>query len=352
LIKPCYKGFDAADLKSTICVVSQFRKSGLNCFTGRSAKIPVRLLHRLFYYLCKKTDLSDTKHIPVYSLDKFRRADERQTLYQVEIFDANRHFKVSYPHRHDFYEVLFLSRGSGFHIIDSNKYTISPPCVFFLSPGQAHRLELSSDIDGFIFLFTAEFYLLNQANKNKLLEYPFFFSVNQNNPPLLLNEEADTNFIKSLFLRGCKEIERQKNCSEDLIRSILELLLLSCSQLYPAELTTVHKGKGQIVVKNFLKHIEENYQNNLSITEYSRKLAISPNHLTQLVKQITGKTSIALLQEKLIVETKRLLLHTNLSVSEIADRMSFGDQSYFTKYFKKKTGITPLQYRKNSLKST
>lgn len=291
------------------------------------------------------------KSIPVYSLDKFGKTGERNLLYQVEVFDANRHFKVSYPHKHDFYEVLYLSKGSGFHIIDSNKYEIKPPCIFFLSPGQAHRLELSKDIDGFIFLFTAEFYLVNQTNKNKLLEFPFFFSVSQNNPPLLINNYNDNEFLRMLFIRGSKETEKNEASSE-IIHSILELLLLICDKLYPDDLTTVHKGKGWIIVKNFLKLIEENYQNNLSITEYAQKLAISPNHLTQMVRQITGKTSIELLQEKLIVETKRLLIHTNLTVSEISDRMSFDDQSYFTKYFKNKTGITPLQYRKESLKTT
>lgn len=291
------------------------------------------------------------KSIPVYSLDKFRKSGERNLMYQVEVFDANRHFQVTYPHRHDFYEVLYLSNGSGFHIIDSNKYEIKPPCIFFLSPGQAHRLEFSSDIDGFIFLFTAEFYLLNQSNKNKLLEFPFFFSVSQNSPPLVIKDKDDDVFIRTLFIRGCKETGKYEESGE-IIHSVLELILLTCSSLYPEELITVQKGKGQIIVKRFLKLIEENYQNNLSVTEYANMLAISPNHLTQMVKQITGKTSIGLLQEKLIAETKRLLIHTNLSVSEISDMMSFDDQSYFTKYFKNKVGITPNQYRKESLKTT
>jgi AraC family transcriptional activator of pobA len=291
------------------------------------------------------------KGIPVYSLQNFRKSGEKNLLFSVEVFDAKRHFQVTYPHRHDFYEVLYLSNGSGFHIIDSNKYEIKPPCIFFLSPGQAHRLELSSDIDGFIFLFTAEFYLVNQNNKNKLLEFPFFFSVSQNNPPLLIQDKGDDDFLRMLLQKGLNEFEKEE-VSNETIHAILELLLLACNNLYPDELISVQKGKGQIFVKNFLKLIEENYQKNLSITEYAKMLAVSPNHLTQMVKQITGKTSIELLQEKLIVETKRLLIHTNLTVSEISDRMNFDDQSYFTKYFKNKTGITPLQYRKQSLKTT
>lgn len=67
-------------------------------------------------------------------------------------------------------------------------------------------------------------------------------------------------------------------------------------------------------------------------------LAITPNHLTQTVKQLTGKTSNGIIQEKQLLEIKRLLIHTNLGVSEIANQLNFADQSYFTKFFKKLTG--------------
>ena len=287
--------------------------------------------------------MHDSKQIPVYSLGEFSKADQRSKMYQVEAFDANRHFQVSYPHKHDFYEVLFLTKGSGFHIIDSNKYRIQPPCVFFLSPGQTHKLELSHDIDGYIFLFTAEFYLLNQANKNKLLELPFFFSVSQENPPLLLKDESNVNFLKQLFTRAFTEV---KDNDEEIIRSILDLTLQTCNKLYPAKYFGIQKTRGHLLVKNLLQLIEENYQNNYSINEYASMLNITPNHLTQMVKQVTGNTSAKLLQNKVIIETKRLLIHTDMTVTEIADYMNFSDQSYFTKFFKKACGITPLQYRK------
>ncbi|MCG8701444.1 MAG: AraC family ligand binding domain-containing protein, partial [Bacteroidales bacterium] len=82
--------------------------------------------------------MSKNHSLPVYSLDKFRTTESPDLLYQVEAFDTNRHFQVSYPHKHDFYEILYLSQGSGFHIIDNNRYEIQPPCIFFMSPGQAH----------------------------------------------------------------------------------------------------------------------------------------------------------------------------------------------------------------------
>lgn len=291
------------------------------------------------------------KILPVYSLDKFRHTPKKGQQFHVEVFDANRHFEVSYPHRHDFYEVLFLTHGSGVHIIDDNNYEINPPCVFFMSPGQAHKLELSQDIKGYIFLFTDEFYILNQKNKNRLLEFPFFFSTDKTNPPLALSENEDVTFLETLFQRVCNEISSQVRIQE-LIRSVLDLILLTCDKLYPESLRTVHFGKGHLMVKNFLQLIEENYHHNLRVNHYAELLSVTPNHLTQTVREITGKTSLALIQEKSIVEIKRLLVHTNMNVTEIADAMNFQDQSYFTKYFKKVTGITPLQFRRESMKNT
>jgi AraC family transcriptional regulator, transcriptional activator of pobA len=289
--------------------------------------------------------MTTKSYIPIYSLDKFSSSGAPGNDFQVEVFDANRHFRVEYPHRHDFYEVLYLSGGSGYHIIDSNRYRIEPPCIFFMTPGQTHKLELSNDIDGFIFLFAPDFYLLNQVNKNKLLSFPFFHSVTRQNPPLYLTHEDDHQFIRTLFYRGCSVVKNDKN-PEEIIRSLLDLILLTCNQLYPREPLTLPNNKGHILVKKFMLLIEENFNKNLNVADYADKLAMSANHLTQIVKQITGKTTIEILQERNILEIKRLLLYTNLSITEIALKMNFSDQSYFSKYFKKTTGQTPLEFRR------
>ncbi|MEQ8473068.1 MAG: AraC family transcriptional regulator [Marinoscillum sp.] len=290
------------------------------------------------------------KGIPTYSLDKFKPVPGSTLPFQVEVFDANRHFEVLYPHRHDFFEVLFLTQGSGIHVIDSNEYEIRPPCVFFLSPGQTHKLELSSDIAGYIFLFTAEFYLLERSNKNKLLEYPFFFNLNQENPPLLLNDQSDVSFISSLFRKGCTMMQQSGN--EAFANSLLDLILNSCQRLYPYDQQAVEKGKGHMMVKRLRKLIEEKYHLNLSIRKYAELLHVSENHLTHTVRELTGKTSKELIIDKQILEIKRLLKHSDLSVSEISLQLNFSDTSYFSKFFKKHTGKTPNSYREESLKST
>lgn len=291
--------------------------------------------------------MKENNQIPVYSLNNFSSPERKSQQFQVEVFDAKRHFQVKYPHRHDFFEVLYLAHGSGYHVIDSNKYKIEPPCVFFLSPGQAHMLELSHDIEGYIFIFTAEFYLLNRINRNRLIEFPFFYTIQQKNPPLILKNKADDQFLCSLFQKAVLETNTQENV--ELLRSLLDVILNFCSQIYPSEQGPL-KGKGHLMVKRFYQLVEENFMQNLTVNEYAEMLAITPNHLTQTIKQLTGKTSAGFIKAKQVLEIKRLLVHTNLSVSEIAAQMNYTDQSYFSKFFKKETGFTPMVYRKETIK--
>ena len=291
---------------------------------------------------------SKSENIPVYSLHNFSLEEGESQQFQVEVFDANRHFAVKYPHRHDFFEVLYLSKGSGFHVIDGNKYEIKPPCVFFMSPGQAHKIEVSHDIEGYIFIFTAEFYLINKSNQNRLFEFPFFFTVRQDNPPLLLENRNDVFFLESLFEKGIAELQKGEEYSIELLRSLLDLFLTSSASLYKND-ENILKGKGHIVVKKFFQLVEENYDKNISVAEYADKMALTPNHLTQTVNQLTGKTSSQIIKSKQILEIKRLLVHTNLSVTEISHRLNFPDQSYFARFFKREVGISPLQYRTKSL---
>ncbi len=290
---------------------------------------------------------TNSDKIPVYSLHNFS-ADGDSQQFQVEVFDANRHFSVKYPHRHDFFEVLYLLKGSGYHVIDGNKYDIKPPCVFFMSPGQAHKIEFSQDIEGFIFIFTAEFYLINQSNQNRLIEFPFFFTIKQDNPPLILSEESDVIFLERLFRKGISEMQKGNRYSLELARSLLDLILTTSASLYKSE-ENILKGQGHIVIKKFFQLVEENYLNNLTVSQYADLMALTPNHLTQTVSQLTGKTSSQIIKSKQILEIKRLLVHTNLTVTEISQRLNFPDQSYFAKFFKREVGLSPLKYRVRSL---
>ncbi len=290
--------------------------------------------------------LTDKKNrsVPLYGIEIFSRKEGKRQ-YEVEIFDSNRHFEVHYPHRHDFFEILFLTNGSGTHTIDFKDHTIKPNSIFFLSPGQIHSITLSKDIYGYIFLFSPEFFLINKTDKNKIFEFPFFYNTSDENPPLLLEEKNDINFLTQLFVKGCDENLVNTPESEELIQSILDLILVYCKKRYPQQTGNPGMKKGRLMVKKFKQLIEERYKENFSVRDYAEFLSVTPSHLNETVKNVMGCTASDLIDEKMIIEIKKLLLHTDLTATEVAYALNFSDQSYFSKFFKKHSGFTPGEFR-------
>lgn len=287
--------------------------------------------------------------IPVYSIDRFNNKSEKTIQFQIEHYDINRNFKVTYPHRHDdFYEILFLTQGEGIHTIDFQNYPVKPNTIFFLSPGQIHELYLSEDVKGYIFLFTSSFYHFNKTDPYKLFELPFFYNLNQETPPLYLENETEKQVISELFKNAIYENQQNLTDSEEAIRALLDLILIQCKRIYPLSKIEEKANKGKILVKRFKQLIEEKSQENLSVKDYASLLAITPNYLSETVKSVTGRTSTDLINDRMIMEIKRFLTHTDLGISEIAYQLNFSDQSYFSKYFKKLTNQSPLEFR-NSL---
>ncbi len=284
------------------------------------------------------------KSVPLYGIEIFSRKEGKRQ-YEVEIFDSNRHFEVHYPHRHDFFEILFLTKGSGTHTIDFKDYKIKPNSIFFLSPGQIHSISLSKDVYGYIFLFSPEFFLMNKTDKNKIFEFPFFYNTSDDNPPLELKDEKEINFLRELFIKGCDESSINTDESEGLVHSLLDLILACCKKLYPKSSLNPGMKKGRLMVKKFKQLIEEQYKDNLSVKDFAEKLSITPSHLNETVKNIMGRTASDLIDEKMIIEIKKLLLHTDLTASEVAFALNFSDQSYFSKFFKKHTGFSPGEFR-------
>ena len=285
-------------------------------------------------------------NIPVYSIDKFNSNAEKGIEYKIEIFDSTRDFKVTYPHRHDdFYELLFVTKGTGIHTIDFQQYTIQADAVFFLSPGQIHELSLSEDVQAYLFLFTSSFYHFNKTNPYKLFELPFFYTLGKETPPLYLTSPAEIQSLTTLFQNAVFENNHLLPDRDEAVRALLDLILIQCKRCYPPQNQEGTWSKSRLLVKRFKQLIEEKCQENLAVKAYAALLGVSANHLSETVKIMTGRTSTDLINDRMVMEIKRMLTHTDLSISEIAFRLNFADQSYFSKYFKKLCQQSPLAFK-------
>ncbi len=139
-------------------------------------------------------------------------------------------------------------------------------------------------------------------------------------------EQLLRNYLKSFLI----QVQRRKNEAERPVDRLPELL---------------NEKKAQLV--RFVNLINESYHKGFTISEYARMLFVSSRTLSDLTQQLLNKTPSQMIQERIILEAQRLLLYSNLNINQIGYRLGFDDASYFVKYFKKHTQISPSEFRKS-----
>lgn len=285
------------------------------------------------------------KNLPVLSVKNFNSTEfSASPDFYVKTFQEHRkdHPFVMKPHRHDFYLIMFFTKGSGTHTIDFNSYKIAPSQVFFMSPGEMHSWTLSDDTDGFVLLFNDAFFKMIPQNRN-VNEFPFFTQQNKIQNGQL--NEKQTKYFNNFFAEICKEGSGKTNRQSKILRSYLDILLLKFADIFDAKSGQKINSAATLIGRAEML-IETNYKNHFPVSVYAAELNISAVQLNTLVRTYLNKTIGELCHERLILESKRLLIYTDLTVSEICHELNFNDTSYFNKFFKKNVGKTPEQFRK------
>jgi AraC family transcriptional activator of pobA len=254
--------------------------------------------------------------------------------------------KITKPHKHNSYLAILFTKGSGRHEIDFNSYEIKPGSLFLLAPGQTHHWELSEDIDGYLFSHTTNFYDLHYSH-NRMQQFPFFYSIQ--NTPFLALEENNILLIEKLFQRLFEEYLNKKALQHQLILSYIDIIYIEIARLY------LNNNSQKIIKANsysqklqqFQSLVEQNYSNEKSPSKYAEWLNISPKHLNRITKSVMNKTASEVITDRIILEAKRRVLHTKNNFSEVAFSLGYDDYAYFSKLFKKSSGLTPTAFLKN-----
>ncbi len=132
-----------------------------------------------------------------------------------------------------------------------------------------------------------------------------------------------------------------------MLLSYMKVLLVYLSRLYMEQFNDNDGENDRILLKKYLRRIDESYTSLHEVAAYAEMLNISAGHLSEVIKEQSGKGAIVHIHERLILEAKRLLFHTDSTIKEIAFHLGFEDASYFNRFFKRLTGHTPLNYRTN-----
>ncbi len=287
----------------------------------------------------------NTKNLPVHTFKSF--SDESN--FSIRPFSKMSALSSTpHPHRHAFYEIIYLIEGEGSHIIDFEPYPIIPESLYLVAPDQIHFWQLTKPLDGVSIKFSENFLLLSPSELY-MSEYLDFFH-NTEFPPSLTLENGKGEEIAYLFNRIDREYHSNGYIRDLKIRSYLVILLIEIQRLFMAGSGKRAVIRGAALVSLFKKMVSKNFLTERSTAYYAEKLGISEAYLHELTKENTGLTPGQIIRKELAMEAKRMLAHTTDTISEIGYKLSFDDPSYFGRFFKRETGLSPKSFRSYILK--
>ena len=288
------------------------------------------------------------ERIPTYDIcNLLDNAASLQDVVAYEVPDyLQSHQHLVFPHRHSFYQVLYVGSGTGKHIIDFETYPVKGGTLYFMAPGQVHTWLFESSIEGYLINFNDTFFSSFLLNSRYLSDFPFF-SGNSKYGVYYLTPEAKKVVIPffEILLKEQGESNLHKN---DVMRTTLLQLFLYIGRRFVLQFKPTSNTTNYNIFRNFEKLIEQNFIRLKLPKEYAELLFITPNHLNSLCKQVTGKVAGEMIRERVLLEAKRSLVNGNESISEIAYKLNFADNSYFARFFKKYVSVTPEEFRKKT----
>ncbi len=238
------------------------------------------------------------------------------------------------PHRHNYFTVLWSQNTSGIHRIDYKEYIMQANEIFFVTPNQVHQILHNDNPGGIVILFTCSFLDKNFIDMNFISNLGLFSEIGES-PPIKIDDKT-TKALMKISQDMIDTFESDKPFRFDSIGAYLKLFLIECNKFAhhakSDNTQTIQSSKS--ILRKFKDLLELHFIEWHKVNEYATQLNISPDYLNNAIKSGIGKTAKELIQQRIVLESKRLGLHTELSSKEIAYQLGFDDPSHFSRFFK------------------
>jgi AraC family transcriptional activator of pobA len=248
-------------------------------------------------------------------------------------------------HRHSFYFILVLKKGSGKHTIDFVTYPVTDNSIFIMRPGQVHELTLNKGCEGFLLQFPADYFFDTDNYAKQILK-----KVAQRNY-YTSNVESLIKIFTVIDTIIREELEKKMEY-EYVIKTNLQLFFI---ELLRQESNLSESSKSQSANSDILEAFQDLVTNSVSshkqVNWYASQLHLTTHQLNSITKTTLGKTCLEIINDHILLEAKRYLLGTDNQINQISWHLGYEDVSYFIRFFKKHLGYSPEAFRNNFNKS-
>ena len=287
----------------------------------------------------KIAQLTFRKFVDLYA-DKFISHDffitEEKQLLELSAF----------PYRSAGYIIGICTSGTAQVEVNLQNYQAKSGAMLLATPFHILRIyESSADFLCRFLVFSKSFLSENKASSHFLELFSFFKTTST---PVIYLDQPDVKLMLDIFVSIQNKLQNEAQLyREELCRSILTTLLYEIASVYEHQnlISQSKQTRKQELNMQFQNQVFMHYKEHRNVQFYADALFVSPKHLTETIKEVTGKTAGEWIDDAVILEAKVLLRNYDMSVAQVAEEISFPDQSSFGKYFKKATGLSPSEYR-------
>jgi AraC-like DNA-binding protein len=281
------------------------------------------------------------ERVPLIPLKDFGSSPFVENGIFVEAFEecvSIRHKRME-VHRHDYVE-LFLLRGRGRLLIDFEHFPLSGTSFVAIGPGRVHAWQ-ASKVTGLYIAFSQEFFDGASPSRSVLFDYPFI-SAGELCPVIRL-KRTHNDAVEGLFRDINREFENHEKLALEMIRNQLRTLMIHLARLYAV--TSSAPFAAVSLVRRFRQEVEKSFRTSRAVADYARALGVTTSHLNESLRIETGLTAKEMIRARLVLEAKRLLLHSELNMAEVGYDLGFEDPSYFSRFVRRELKASPQTFR-------
>ena len=253
------------------------------------------------------------------------------------------HVPITYAHQDDYYIFGLVENGEGCGIIDFKEQHFSSGDAFLIQPGQVHRFINSENAEGWLLMTDSSF--VDSAEKCIFDDFSLFAS------SFHIDEQRRNELkqIATLFAGriDCIINKQTKATARRLAETFIGIVAEAVQDINLQQ--TKHSHRQMEIVLSFRRLLAEHLATSRQPSYYASLLNISTVYLNEVVKGVTGMNATLYIKNEVVLQAKRLLVHTDLAVKEISGRLGIDDYAYFSRLFTQTTGISSTLFRERNL---
>jgi len=288
-----------------------------------------------------------TTPIPAFSLYGESLHDRFPDGLHIETIPARsqgHNWRIRTHRHHDLHQFFWIEAGGGCAQIEGMNYDLSSQCAIIIPPFTIHSFTFEPETTGFVAS-------LPTATLDRVFVDDVALRTSLEHPAVLATQPLDHDWggcVDMVMKRADDEFRGHEVGRRTALLAHATLISLCFVRLMSEEAnasTQATKDNRAILVRRYLKQIEARFQTQRPLSAYAQELGVSTSHLSRVCRDVLGYSALTLLHNRILLEAKRKLAYTSLTVSEVAFALGFSDPAYFSRFFAAKMGKSPSVWR-------